>query len=156
MIFNLFVFRALPFFIMGITFNLYKDDIYKKMYEPKNFYLLFLVGSVVSLIERYFLVESQFYIGTYIVVTAMGIMAVQYPYWNNHVINFIGKELSLYVYVFHIAVGKTLDLVANKFHLWGNVYFKYSRAFIVLFVTLLLAYCIYEFRNKDNLLQNQN
>jgi len=148
MIFNLFIFRALPFFLMGLTFNLFKEEICKKTYNIKNFYLVFIAGSLLSLVERAFLVESQFYIGTYFVVIAMGIMAMQYPFWHNSILNFIGKELSLYIYIFHIAVGKSLDVVASKFHLWNSVPFKYSRAFIVLFLTIAVSYLIYQYRNN--------
>ena len=131
----MFIFRALPFFLMGIIIKMKEKEILLLEIEKKYFIFIFLFGSVLSLIERYFFVESQFYIGTYIVVIAMAIMSVRYEIYNN-IINFIGKNLSIYIYILHIAVGKTLDLIYTKFHLWNNLPLKYFRVFIILFLIL--------------------
>lgn len=147
-IFNLFIFRALPFFLMGIIIKMKEKEILLLEIEKKYFIFIFLFGSVLSLIERYFFVESQFYIGTYIVVIAMAIMSVRYEIYNN-IINFIGKNLSIYIYILHIAVGKTLDLIYTKFHLWNNLPLKYFRVFIILFFTLTIAYSIFYIKNTE-------
>ena len=65
--------------------------------EKKYFIFIFLFGSVLSLIERYFFVESQFYIGTYIVVIAMAIMSVRYEIYNN-IIGINRYEINRMVY----------------------------------------------------------
>lgn len=95
----MFIFRALPFFLMGIIIKMKEKEILLLEIEKKYFIFIFLFGSVLSLIERYFFVESQFYIGTYIVVIAMAIMSVRYEIYNN-IINFIGKNLSIYLYIY--------------------------------------------------------
>ena len=144
-IFNLFVFRALPFFLIGIIIKLKEKEILLLKIHKKYFIYIFLFGSILSLIERYFFIESQFYIGTYIVVIAMGIMSIQYEIYNK-IINFIGKKL--YIYILHIAVGKTLDLIYTKFHLWNNLPLKYSRVFIILFFTIVVSYIIFYIKNN--------
>ena len=57
----------------------------------------------------------------------------------------LGRDLSLYVYIFHIAVGKTLDLITAKCHLDKEI-LQYSRAFIVLSSSIMVAQCIYEMK----------
>ena len=54
----------------------------------------------------------------------------------------------MYVYIFHIAVGKTLDYFANKLHLWQNQVFIYSRAFKVLFGSLIIVFIIVKMQEK--------
>ena len=55
------------------------------------------------------------------------------------ILSFIGKNLSLYVYIYHIAVGKCFDIVASRHHLWRVEWFQNSRAFMVLGVTLVVS-----------------
>ena len=63
-----------------------------------------------SLLERIIFVESQFYMGTYIAVIALFCFCMTYPNGYNKTIQYIGKELSMYIYILHIAVMKICDL----------------------------------------------
>ena len=76
----------------------------------------------------------------------MVIMSVRYEIYNN-IINFIGKNLS--IYILHIAIGKTLYLIYTKFHLWNNLPLKYFRVFIILFFTLAIEYSIFYIKNTE-------
>ena len=102
--------------------------------------------------------ESAYFIGSYIISLVLAMKAIQnHKLGQNKIINFIGKELSLYVYIYHIAIGKILDLLASKYHLWNNRFIMNSRVFIILFFSLLLAYLIYKIKDliKKNVLKHK-
>ena len=60
----------------------------------------------------------------------------------------IGKDLSMYVYVLHIAVGKVCDLIAAKGFLEDRTMFLYSKMVIVLSFSLMFAYCLFHLNKK--------
>lgn len=43
-----------------------------------------------------------------------------------------------------LAVGKCLDLLAEKNHLWQYTAFKYSKLFLIIILTLILSYIIHQ------------
>ena len=116
-IYNIFAFRALPFFLLGIVLREKEKQIIEKAehLQKSTIIVIALTGFFISLIERILLVESQFYVGTYIAVLAIFILCMTYPQGYNIRIQYIGKEFSLYVYVIHIAVMKIGDLYS-----WGG------------------------------------
>lgn len=146
----MFLFRALPFFLIGISFRLYKSNIEKFGWGIKKVLFWVILGSCLSVIERMFFVESQFYLGTYLTFFAFCVMTIEYPNLDIKCINFIGKELSMYIYILHIAVGKMGDLIITKLGLWNNIYLKYSRSLIILTLTIILAYIICSIQKKIN------
>lgn len=140
---NLFIFRALPFFLIGMCFRDYKNFIIK---IPGNSIWIFvaLLGCAVAVLERNFVGKNcQFFIGSYITFISLFIYAIKKPKVNISFLSFIGQELSMYVYILHIAVGKTYDLVAKEYRLWGNPYYSHTRPFVVILVSILISYIIY-------------
>lgn len=93
-----------------------------------------------AICERALFEESQFYLGTLFTFISMFVFAIKYPDRQNVGLAYIGRELSTYVYILHIAVGKTIDLLFSKMHASQYVVYKYSRAFLILGVTLFLAW----------------
>lgn len=88
------------------------------------------------------------YVGTQISVLALSSMAALYPAKRIRILEYIGSKLSMYVYIYHIAVGKTWDLIATKFHLWGKVPFQMFRPLIVIACSLLAAWVIVMIKKK--------
>ena len=66
-------------------------------------------------------------------------------------IKFLGQELSLYVYIYHIAVGKSVQLFATHYHLFNYRWFKYTQSIIILIITLLICYLYFRLKNDKNL-----
>ena len=81
---NLFILRALPFFLAGMWLRKNHDTVKAWTISEKNLIIAIFFGSLLSLGERKFFVESQFYLGTYIVAGAMMIYAM---------INICGKRI---------------------------------------------------------------
>lgn len=77
-------------------------------------------------------------------VFALFVSFMKNPDFKIGYLNYIGKNLSIYVYILHIAVGKSIDLLAEKNHLWQYAAFKYSKVFIIIILTLFISYLIYQ------------
>jgi hypothetical protein len=140
---HLFLFRALPFFLLGMVFREQETNIAQMQISRKSLFLVVIAGEILSAIEGTEFVVSQYYIGTYLVCIAMFVYAISYPADSIKCLEYLGKNLSLYVYILHIAVGKTLDLIATKYHLWNNQMLKYSRAFLVLGATIVISMIVF-------------
>lgn len=138
---NTFLFRALPFVLLGMGLRQYEDilrDLLKNI-KPWVYILFIVIGTATAIIERFLFKESQFYAGSYIVLISLCLLSIAQPgrgvSWMEH----IGRDLSMYAYVLHIAVGKVYDLIVGKFHFWGYTFYDYTRALIILVFTLLVA-----------------
>ena len=144
---SFFGFRALPFFLAGVWVRKHQEMFMNKKVKIFTLETLIMFGMAWSVLERMIFVESQFYLGTYIVVAALFLYALMYneQIQPDSFLTHLGRDLSLYVYIFHIAVGKTLDLITAKCHLDKEI-LQYSRAFIVLCVSIMVAQCIYEMK----------
>lgn len=144
-LYNLFFFRTLPFFLFGMIFRENQQKISELMLSDSVWtWIIALLGGGIAIVERFLFGEAQFFIGNYITVAAMFTWAMQSRVHANNPICFIGRELSLSIYIFHIAVGKCFDLFAKKNHLWGTFFANYGRAPLVLIGSLTIAYMIYK------------
>lgn len=141
-LFNLFIFRALPFFLIGVWLREHHRQVVRIMIRPKTLVIAMVLGSCLAVCERFLFEESQFYLGTLLTFISMFVFVIKYPDRQNAGLAYIGRELSTYVYILHIAVGKTIDLLFSKMHVSQYVVYKYSRAFLILGVTLLCAWGI--------------
>lgn len=135
---NTFILRAMPFFLFGIALKKYAVADCRKV----NFGILLLLvfaGSALAIVEDRQFGTTLMYVGTHVTVIALSLISIWYPQKKLTVMEYIGSKLSMYVYIYHIAVGKVLDLIASKQHLWGNVHFKALRPVLVLIGSLLVA-----------------
>lgn len=99
----------------------------------KAIFLLCMSGFFLAVVERFTFIESQFYIGTYVVVFSLFTACIRHPDVKIAYLNYIGRNLSLYVYILHIAVGKCLDLLAEKNHLWHTLLLNTVSYFLLSF-----------------------
>lgn len=147
-IFNLFIFRALPFFLFGVVARKYILSI-KRISLNKYFALiLFLFGGILAAFEHLNIANAQFFIGNYIMVFVLIIMSIKYPDADCKILSFIGRELSLYVYILHIAVGKSINIIASGLEIQNRIFYQYGRAFIIVILTLLISYAIFKFKEQ--------
>lgn len=149
-LFNIFIFRALPFFLFGMLLNRYREKIAKIPLSKRETTTIAIIGCCLAVVERFNFGEAQFYVGTYLALAVMFIAAVKNPDMNNRLLRHIGAELSLYVYIFHIAVGRCIDVFFGALGWKKNVIYVSGRAIIILLVSLLMAEAIY--RGKRRLL----
>lgn len=156
-LFNLFIFRALPFFFFGILTRKYSHLVSNFPFTKLSCFVIFVVGGLLAVWERFTFGEAQFFLGTYVMVVAMFILALKNPALDG-VLGYIGRELSLHVYILHIAIGRTLDIIANKLGINKLTTYLYTKVFIILALSLTCAYLLNYLKNytivikkKDNI-----
>ena len=95
---NFFGLRALPFIVIGLILreNTYKIQTLNDYTKKRNITAI-VVFAVISIIERFAFVDSQFYIGSYAMVVLILIYCIRNPDCFSNVLRYIGKKLSLYV-----------------------------------------------------------
>lgn len=134
-LYNVFIFRALPFFLLGIYLRENMEAIVFRALEisKRKLQCVILFGFLLSLLERIIFVESQFYVGTYIAVIALFVFCMTYPNGYNKTIQYIGKKLSMYIYILHIAVMKICDLHG------GGVLWSAVKPILVIAISTLIS-----------------
>ena len=145
-IYNVFFFRALPFFLLGSLLKWGVHYIQRVNLQRKHCIAAVLVGCFISLIEKVLLTESQFYFGSYIMCVAIFIFCMKYNESISQSVEFMGRELTMYIYVIHIAVMKLLDLFCKFDGFYGVVY-SWIRPIVVIIVSAALSYT-YWYGNK--------
>lgn len=148
MLFNLFIFRALPFFLAGMWLRKHREMICSHKFSRNGLIIAFIFGETLALLERNVFCESQFYLGTFIAVGSMFVYVLsnEHEFKENNFLVYIGKDLSMYVYILHIAVGKVCDLISAKGFLEDREMFLYSKMVIVLSFSLMLAHCLFNLK----------
>ncbi len=141
-LYNLFVFRALGFFLIGMFCKINVNTLTSVNINDKLLTCIAIVGSILAICERFWLVEAQFYLGSYITFLALVTWAVRNPQKGNVLIIYIGRELSLYIYVLHIAVGKVINLILNKNFGEGHHVCTYFSTLLILGTSILISFGI--------------
>ena len=147
-LFNLFLFRGMPFLLAGILLYRHQNAVRRIPLGKVAAIGLGVVGGCIAIVERMYFEESQFYVGTYLTLAAMMTYAIRHPEGGSRLLVHIGRDLSLYVYILHIAVGRVLDITAGKLGLRESGVYLYGRAVLVLLLSLLVAECIYQGKRR--------
>lgn len=147
---NLYIFRALPFFLFGVWAKTIENEIRKFKISKLTIIFAVVIGLLLSLDARFYMGEAGYFMGSYLIVAVLAIAAIQYPnFQGKGILRYIGQYLSLYVYILHIAVGESIDLLATKLHLASMDVFVWSKAFIVLALSLILSYIVFKISQLD-------
>lgn len=147
-LFNLFLFRGMPFLLAEILLYRHQNAVRRIPLGKVAAIGLGVVGGCIAIVERMYFEESQFYVGTYLTLAAMMTYAIRHPEGGSRLLVHIGRDLSLYVYILHIAVGRVLDITAGKLGLRESGVYLYGRAVLVLLLSLLVAECIYQGKRR--------
>lgn len=139
---NLFLFRSFPFIMLGIFLRI--NNIKIKVTLQKYFFI-FIIGTILSCIEYYFIQKSLItYISTFIqIFPLIGFSLSNNQFNNNIMLSYIGRELSLKIYIYHIAIKKVVDLIILRLKLKFLFYFEFL---IVLLLTLILSLFLRKFQ----------
>lgn len=154
--YNSFLFRALPFFLSGMILRDRLAMIQQKPIRRSLFWILAAFGVCLAVAERFIFGESQFYIGSYLTAYSLIIYALQYPDEKLHVLQHIGRDLSMWVYILHIAVGKGLDIIAKYGQLWGHNWYYISRPLIIIAISLFIAEALHRTGKTLNRLRSKS
>lgn len=141
--YNSFLFRALPAFLSGMILRDRLDRIAALKISNAVLYALALFGCGLSLVERKVFFETQFYLGSYLTWICLMLWALRNPDSGNRILVHVGRDLSMYVYILHIAVGKTVDFLGGKLHFQGHTPYYLVRPFAVLILSLAVSECVF-------------
>lgn len=144
-LFNLFIFRALPFFMFGVTIRKHISKVMNIPLKKGWAIVLFVFGGALAAYEHLNINNAQFFVGNYIQVFALIVMAIKNEDYKSKLLGFIGyvgRELSLYVYILHIAIGKSIHIIARMLEISHRKFYLYSRAGLTVAISLLVAYLI--------------
>ena len=134
--YNLFLFRALPFLMLGLFFRINKIQINLTF---KKYIFIFIIGLILSCIEYNIVKKSlNTYISTFIQIFSLIGFSLSNKEIKNIIVSYIGRQLSLKIYIYHIAIIKIVDLIIIRLKLY---YLRSFQSLIVLILTLVL--CIF-------------
>ena len=104
----------------------------------KKYFNIFIIGTILSCIEYYLIKKSLIiYICTFIQLYSLISFSISNNKINtNLIISYIGRELSLKKYIYHIAIKKIVDLILLKLKSKFLVTFEF---FFVSLLTIILS-----------------
>ena len=138
----LFLFRALPFFMIGIWLKQHEEKLSRINYPSFACVVLVIVGAILAVIEAKVTVNSQFYIGNYLQVVGMFIWGVKNPGAGWRAMVFAGKNLSLYVYIGHIIVVFWIKKCAKTISIVDTAAFHWLYPIAVVLLSMVLGFVI--------------
>ena len=145
-IYNLFIFRSLPFFLTGVSIKFYERQIRAiRILSKRMLVSTIFVGAILSCLERFLWGDMQIYIGTHLIVLATFIFCIKYPDGINKKIEWIGKELSMTIYIIHISVMEIVNWVGASFGLNNIPLYYWLRPIITIVISLLCASIFFSF-----------
>ena len=134
-----FIFRALPFFLLGIWIRRNEAAIRKLELPAWTYAAVAFAGAVVAAVEYKLFGNSQFYLGNYLTAIALFAWAIHHPAGGWKPMVFIGRRLSLLVYVLHIAVWQFLTILLRRFHADSLLIVRWMLPVMVVALSLLVA-----------------
>jgi hypothetical protein len=146
-IYNLFILRSMPFFLLGIVLRIYDEEIRKSnLLSKKNILMCILAGGLLSIVERFVFGDIQIFVGTTLMVVAIFSYCIKYPSGLNSRIEEIGNKLSLYVYITHVTVMEGLNFILTIACINTNPIIQWLRPVVVVIISLLCSNVFYEIR----------
>lgn len=144
---SFFLFRAVPFFLLGFMFREYNDKIKNLPLSANVLIGLIVVAESFAIVEGFLFSKAQFYLGNIVALFFIMFLSIKSPNIRNRPLQFLGSDLSTYVYVLHVAVFKAMDIFLFKFHLSKLIAIQYIRPILALVLTILLSIVIKQLIN---------
>ena len=144
---NLFVFRGLSFFLIGIALRRNEQQICSRRCPKPLFLSLFVFFLAVTAWEwtktnNY----TQYYVNSILAAFTLMIFAIQWSTLKPRFLHYLGRKLSLYIYIFHIPVQKSLNLFFRKQHISNSPLILWTMPFLVLAATILISFLFFQAR----------
>lgn len=138
--YNFFTFRSLSFFLIGVYLRQIEEKILHKKIPSALLFSLILLGSISSVWEYTHTNDTQFFIGNIIAAMCLMLFAIKHSEWSPCFLTYVGRELSLYVYVFHMAIYYSLNVIAVKLHFSAANWFQWTRPFWIVILSLVFSW----------------
>ena len=138
--------EGLPFFFSGHWIHANQDRI---NVSDKTLILIVLVTTLLCLVERRIMGRDfGVNIMTFPQVFALFIYAVKYPDRHKGVIQEIGKRYSMWIYILHPFVFRSMDKVFHHWSIDTMSLVQWSRPIATVIITLALSAICYSFLNR--------
>lgn len=137
--------EGLPFFLLGYWLHKKEKEGYLKKFSNSWILAVIIIFTVLCIPERY-LMNRDFGVNMVTIpqVTAIFCFAVNNHQYGKGIVQKIGKNLSMYIYVFHIMVWRIVEGILANLGLLGNRITLYFLPILVCVFTLLLSTLIYK------------
>lgn len=141
-----FLCRALPFFLLGTVLRAFSKII--KEWKIPDWIFLFgaFVSGVISILEFKLLNGrvAQFYIGSYLMALSLCLWAIRGGGSDKFIkLAWIGRELSMLVYILHIAVGIGVSRLVKGIGV-ALAWYGWINPIIVIVMSIGLSFVIYK------------
>ncbi len=150
---SFFLFRAVPFFLLGFLFREYNEQIKNLPLSANVLVGLIVVAESFAIAEGFLFTKAQFYLGNIIALFFIMLLSIKTPNICNRPLQFLGSNLSTYIYILHIAVIRAMDLFLFKCHLSKLVAIQYIRPILALILTILVSMVV---KQLINVLRHQH
>ncbi len=141
--------EGLPFFFAGHWIHANQDKI---RVSDKMLILVILVSTLLCLVERRIMGRDfGVNIMTFPQVFALFIYAVKYPDRHRGVIQEIGKRYSMWVYILHPFVFRSMDKFYHHWAVDTVVLVQWFRPIITVIITLILSSICYAVLHRDKM-----
>ena len=109
-----FLLMAFPFFMFGHYIHRNEKELLHK-FTLKVCIFMFVLGELLTIPEWYFLDKTEISIGAVLAAFAIFVLSLHVAERKaKSIITYIGTELSLFIYIIHMAVKLVMDKVAEK------------------------------------------
>ncbi len=150
--------KALPYFLMGYLIKKNNEKILDKI-SFKSVIASGIVGLTIALVPVIFSTKIRFsMVGIIIYSVSLFIIAIKLPSQKkiSGCVEYVGDNLSLDIYIFHIIVSDILVMVCRQILNvnTGEVYFQWMNPMLTLMCTIILALCIKYVKKKIKSISN--
>ena len=134
---------GVPLTLLGHLFAHWSEQIQSRMNWLKSISVIILGG---LLIVAEYLIAGQymdFHLSTVFVSAGLFLLAMTYPYKETkllRLISFIGRKLSMWIYLSHIFFSNVLSLLTEKYSVISGPLFTWTRPILVCLCSALFAY----------------
>lgn len=113
-----FIFVGLPFFALGMFVRKYQSHLGR--FSITALILMLGIGVLETIVSVHFFKPHMLYLGTPLIVFSLVLIALKYGDKKySEVVNAF-SQLSTCIYIFHVAIGGTIETVISRATNWGN------------------------------------
>lgn len=142
-----FLFTGLPFFMIGLLINQYRNK-FIKLFNNRILGLILLVSSITSIIEVSYFSYMNLHFSTIPLSIAIFILCINNPniIKSNNLFSKYGEKYSLGIYISHIFVKLCFNIFIIKFGIADNIILEWFTPILIIALTMLIVVCYYNLK----------
>lgn len=151
-----FISNALPFFALGHYICGLNERKVIQNIKVKLIFSLVLLGYLITMIHIFVKMPIDISCaGIALYSVGLFLLAIKYPnYFQRKAMIYIGKKLSLDVYIFHTLIAGVISVILKQFMNTEGVIYPWFRPILVVCITLVFAFVINKLKESKPLMIN--